>query len=65
METDRLTTMQLPDGATLMCEVAIVGYIDADGDFAWGWMNKGSQTLSEPLGLLQLAQHALARRAFE
>lgn len=55
----------LPDGAIPNGEVAVLSYLDVDGELCYAVWNDGLLPLSSYLGLLELAKNDLIRDAKE
>lgn len=55
--------LPMPAGSVVQNSVMVVAYFDAEGQTRYGYRMKGDSTLSNVLGLLELAKADLLRGA--
>ena len=48
--------LPLPDGAVAQAGILVVAYFDTEGDTCYGFVTKGESSVSNILGVLELAK---------
>lgn len=56
-EASRL--VEPPDGSVATVGITVIGYLDPEGDHAWGLRTHGDGSMSEIIGLMETAKHFL------